>query len=89
MADRFDWDRWASDDDGWDTDTGAPGIGLFAKAIQVWSTGQLRPTSLAEAARVFNCDPARVIEAVEFHPFMYFSGPDDDYTRRLIEHDGE
>jgi hypothetical protein len=45
--------------------------------------------SVAEAARVFNVDPARVIEAVEIHSWMYLSGPHDDYTRLMIEHDGE
>lgn len=86
---RFDWPRWASDDDGWDTDTGAPGIGIFARAIQVWSSSQLRPTSVSEAARVFNCDPARVIEAVTWHHWMMLAGPHDDYTRLMIEHEGE
>jgi hypothetical protein len=85
----FEFDRWADDDNGWDGWCSAPGIALFGNAIQVWAICNGGMSSVADAARVFNCDPARIIEAVDSHYWMFLSGPHDDYARLMIEHEGE
>lgn len=90
MTDRFDFERWAHEElKTWDQDTGAPTIHHFGNALQVWSMFQNRDTSVAEAAKAFNCDPLRIIEAAQDHEWLFLSGPGDDYTRLLIQHDGE
>lgn len=86
---RFDWEKWSPDGDRFDTSTGAPGIFQLANAIQLWSIFQQRPTSVADAAAAFNCDPARVIEAVEEAYWMYLQGPRDNHAQLMIEHEGE
>lgn len=86
---RFSFEKWADEQTEWDTDTGAPGIELFGDAVQVWSVSQLRPTSVADAARAFNIAPERIVEAVEEHYWMLLDGPADDYERLMIEHEGE
>lgn len=83
------FEKWADEPDGFDITTGAPGIGAFANALQMWAINQRRPVSVAAAAVIFNFEIHRVIEAVEWHPYMLLSGPHDDYTRLMIEHDGE
>lgn len=73
------------DDEAWDLETGKPGIGLFAKAIQVWAVCQLekRPrVTVQQAAMAFRVKTGMVKTAVEWHPYMYLN---DD----LIEHEGE
>lgn len=85
----FSFDNWAEEADGWDTETGAPGIILFGDALQVWSISQNHPVSVADAARAFNISPARIVEAVEDHHWMLLVGPRHDYERLMIEHDGE
>lgn len=86
---RYDWETWSEQIDEWDQETGAPGIIQLGSAIQLWGLFQNRPASVADAAAAFNCDPARVIEAVEEHWWTYLDGPRDDYSRLMIEHDGE
>ena len=88
MTDKHEW-RWAPDEDGWDTDDGAVGIGLFSRAIQVWSAMQDHPTTVADAVAVFHVPPSAIIEAVEYHPWIFLSGPDDDFSKMVIDHDGE
>lgn len=86
--------KWSRDlflDEG-DHESGEAGFTLtqFANALQTWSFMQQgRPTSVAEAASVFNTDAATVIEAVESHHWMFLTGPRDAYDRLMIEHDGE
>lgn len=78
---------------GWDSDEGKPGIMLAANAIQFWSVRhyeartQRHPT-VRETALAFKMTDADVRQAVEAHPFMFLSGPDDP-TEQRIEHDGE
>lgn len=86
---RYDWDDWASNDMEWDADTGAPGLTSFGNAVQKWSVMQCRRTSVAEAARTFNCLPSRIVEAIDAHPWMFVEGPDDDFEKLMIEHEGE
>lgn len=85
----FTFDQWALDQTGFDLESGAPGIGTFANALQLWSIYQDQPVSVALAAVVFNVEPRRIIEAVEWHFWMFLTGPHDDYTRLMIEHEGE
>lgn len=74
----------------WDQKTGAPGIGLFSTAVQVWAICQDRlDISVADAAKTFNVEPYLIIQAVEYHPWMFLTGPCDDYAKLLIEHEGE
>lgn len=82
-------ERWAADEEVWDHETGAPSITHFGNALQVWSVLQNRSTSVADAAEAFNVAPGRIIEAVEESGWMYLAGPQDDYRRLMIEHDGE
>lgn len=82
------------DPESWNIDAGGdyaglPGIGIFSDALQVWSVVQEGPVSVASAARAFNCTAARIIFAVRRHSWMYLAGPDDDYEKLLIEHEGE
>jgi hypothetical protein len=84
--------KWAAPDDwgdsGWDHYTGAPTLGMMSGAIQVWSMLQdCQFTSVAEAAAAFKIPPERVIEAVNDHPWMFLSGPGDDYAKLIICHD--
>lgn len=88
-GERFTFDDW-SKGDSWDHDTGAPEIHEFANAVQHWAIFQNREkVTVAEAAAAFNCDPARIVEAVDVHHWMYRTGPDDDFTKMFIEHEGE
>lgn len=80
------------DVDGWDHDTGKPGIQTFGNAIQVWAilnSEAGRPSTVAAAAEAFSVAPRMVLEAVAAHYWMYLEGPDDDYTKMRIEHEGE
>ncbi len=82
---------WAADIAGWDQENGAPGIGLFGNAIQVWAIfqGPHHTVSVAEAAKAFNCDPQRIIQAVNDHSYMYLCGDSAKPLEQTIEHDGD
>ncbi len=87
---RFDFADWSADKIETDQETGAPGIASFANAVQMWSTNQLlRPTTVREAAAVFNVAPERIIQAVEYHYWMFLSGDPENPLDQTIEHDGE
>ena len=73
----------------WDHETGKPRVGLLGKAVQVWSGMQPKKTSIAKAAKVFNCSVEEIIDAVEFHPYMEIEGSDDDFDKMYIFHEGE
>lgn len=85
----FEIERWPEDEYEWDHETGTPGLAYFANAVQVWAFLQQRDVSVAEAARVFNVEPVRIVEAVDDHYWMDLDGPRDDYTRLMICHEGE
>lgn len=63
----------------------------FCTALQVWSF--MRPgntqASVREAAQQFDVTDDVIRMAVEEHPWMFLTGPDDDPTKQLIDHDGE
>lgn len=89
---KFTWDEWSDDDERWNPDTGEPGIAQFRNAIQLWSIFQNRPTSVAQAAEAFNCEPMRIVEAIDdgaAWSFIYLDGPRDDFAALMIEHEGE
>jgi len=87
---RYHWEEWSDDEYGWNSDTGAPGIVQFASAVSTWACMQRRPVSVAEAASVFNVDPVRVEQAMDEGVHMTFlTGPRDDFSKLMIEHDGE
>lgn len=75
--------------DEWDVETGKPGIAHVANAIQFWAIQQKKPPTVREAALAFNCDDQMIKLAVEWHYWMYISGPDDDPSKQIIEHEGE
>lgn len=78
------------DDYHWDPESGRPGIMQFASAVQIWSIWQPRShVTVAEAAAAFNCTGRMVRAAIEEHPWMFANGPDDDFTKQIIEHEGE
>lgn len=83
------WDDWAPESEDWNTDTGAPNFYKFQGLVQAWSLFQVGETSVAEAALALNVPASRIVEAASDHPYMYLTGPHDDYTRLIIEHDGE
>lgn len=84
---RYRIERWSPDPIGWQR--GAPGIIKVGMAIEAWAILQERDISVAEAARVFNIDADRVVEAVLAHPRMGVQGPSDDHARLFLVLDGE
>lgn len=85
-------DFFGADDEAWDHETGKPGIQLFANAIQVWAVCNLKPgraPSVANAAEAFAVDPRMIVEAVNANYWMFLAGPDNDFTKISIEHEGE
>ncbi|NTG86187.1 hypothetical protein G6L15_08515 [Agrobacterium rhizogenes] len=79
-------EEWNHEDDG------KVGIMLFGNAVQVWAifnTEASKPTDVASAATAFAVEPLMIIEAINDHPWMYIEGPDDDFSKMLIEHEGE
>lgn len=80
------------DADGWDHDTGRPGIHTFGNAVQVWAicnAGAGHPATVAAAATAFAVEPRMIAEAVTAHYWMYLSGSHGDFTKMQIEHEGE
>lgn len=75
--------------EGWDNETGKPGLGIFSNAVQVWSVRNFSTSTVAAAAEAFKVEPEIILAAVEAHPWMYLSGPGDDYSKLKIEHEGE
>lgn len=73
----------------WDSETGKPGIILFANAVQVWAVLQEGDVSVSRAATAFNVLPAMIVAAVKSHAWMFLTGPRDDFDKLLIEHEGE
>lgn len=72
-------DSWNQDRD----EDAAPGISLFANALQVWTMAQNKQVvTVHEAALSFNVRPEIIIQAVNYHAWMFLDGD-------LIEHDGE
>lgn len=83
-------DYFGSDADSWNHDEdGRPGIDLFASAVQVWAIMNGEGVTVAEAAKVFSCAPQMIVEAVEHHYWMMIEGPDDDFSKMIIAHEGE
>lgn len=66
-------------------------LSRFANALQCWSFMQGRPTSVAEAAMTFNTSPEIVMEAIDDSAWMFLTGEstETDFTKLMIEHDGE
>ena len=63
---------WASDPEGWDPETGMPGILATGRAIQIWMVlvAGSDPVWVPRIASTF-CLPAdRIREAVVEHPFL-------------------
>jgi hypothetical protein len=86
-------DFFGRDDDTWNhEDDGKIGVSLFGNAIQVWATFNTKAGLVATvggAALAFSVEPQMVIEAVNAHYWMFITGPDDDFTKMHIEHEGE
>ncbi len=84
---------FGQDDESWNHETdGKIGVSLFGNAVQVWAilnSNNGKPTTVSEAASAFSVDPLMIIEAVKYHYWMFISGPDDDFTKMKIEHEGE
>lgn len=84
------WNVGLSYDDHVDGDgSGRPGVGLFGRAVQVWASMQDGEVSVRDASKAFNCDDQMIVEAVAQHYWMFLSGPEDDFTKLMIEHEGE
>lgn len=68
--------------DHWDIDNDLPCQTGFCNTLSMWSWMQRRPTSVDEAAMVFNCTREVILQAVESHMWLYLDGDN-------IEHEGE
>lgn len=70
---------------------GEAGISMseLADAMQVWSLLQPGRTSVAQAAQAFNVTDKVILAAVDAHYWMFLSGPGEDPSKQLIEHEGE
>lgn len=79
------------DVDAFDLTADEAGISLseLAGAVQVWSLLQPGPTTVGEAASIFNVMIGTVRAAVDGHHWMFLSGPSDDPSKQIIEHEGE
>lgn len=66
---------------------GRPTLITLGNALLCWISLQHRPVSVPEAAITFNLPPAKIDEAVEFHPFLLLGGTSQT-GERLIEMDG-
>lgn len=76
-----------------DDDDDEPGIHerTLGSAIATWAWMQDSPTpqTVASASLAFNTTPEIVRRVIEQHPWAFISGPSDDPTKQIIEHDGE
>ena len=76
----------------WDSDTGKIGMGRFGSLIQDITIYCKKIKSVADVVALLDaseCSAQDVIDAVEEHPWMYLEGPTDDYSKLMIQHDGE
>lgn len=75
----------------YDEDSQEPGIHLdkLGMAIGHWAWMQEQQQSVASAALTFNTTPQIVRDAIEAYPWTLLTGPTDDPTKQMIEHDGE
>jgi hypothetical protein len=65
-------------------------LGQLGAAIATWAWMQSdHPQSVAMAALTFNTTTQNVRDAIAVHPWAFLSGPSDDPTKQVIEHDGE
>lgn len=86
----YAWDDWADDGTDWDAETGAPSKPHFAGVVQTYALMQQRDhVTVEEIATALNVQPRRVIEAVEWHYWMFLEGPDDQPLKQWIYHEGE
>ena len=70
-------------------DSGRPGIGLVASAIQFWALQNIgKSCTIGRAAAVFNMPAEAVAEAIDHHCWM-FRHEDAPLLEQQIEHDGE
>jgi hypothetical protein len=90
MTEEYAFEKFGAEEDGWDHETGAPGIILFSNAVQVWTRCQkYQPVSFADVAEAFNVPGKLVVEAVDFHPWLSLYGSGDDFKTTFVEHLGE
>ena len=83
-------DHFGSEAESWNHDEdGKPGINLFANAVQVWTIMNGDGATVAQAASAFACPPQMIVECVEHHYWMFLEGPDDDFSKMVIAHEGE
>lgn len=86
------WEREDFVDDLAEAEEVEPGIGWnsFGNALSAWVWMQARNKStVREASVAFNTSDAVIQAAVQDHMWMFITGPDDDPSRQIIEHDGE
>lgn len=87
----YEIDQWCEDGRAWDSDTSMPSKENIGSAISSWAWLQQRPCSVKEAAKVFNIRPDKVKEAIDYfegYPVCLI-GPPDDFSKLIIEHEGE
>jgi hypothetical protein len=63
----------------------------LGEAVSVWAWMQdsAEPQTVATAAKVFNTTPKLIRDALDEHPWCFWTGPDDNAELQTIEHDGE
>jgi len=97
MADVFQFDDWARDENGdyafeFDATDGKPSVYQMAGEIMSWVLFQNRlGVTVAEAAAAWNLPAHRIAEAIKLadNPYISLSSEGDDYTKVTIELDGE
>jgi hypothetical protein len=69
-------------------DVGLDDLGV---TVQVLSATRMQwgTMTVAEAAKLLNQHPVRIVEAVSAHCWMFVFGDRDDFTKLWIEHEGE
>jgi hypothetical protein len=68
-----------------------PGISLgqLGRAVMAWAWMQEEQQTVATAAMTFNARPEDIRLALDETMWVSWTGPKDDPTKQLIEHDGE
>lgn len=97
MSKVFEFDDWARDEKGdyafdFDATEGRPSIYGLSNEIMSWVLFQNRlRVTVDQAAKAWNLPAYRIAEAIRLaeNPYISLSSDGDDYTKVIIELDGE
>lgn len=63
----------------------------LSRAVQIWALGQPDPKpTILEIAKSFRVRPTLIVRAIQEHgsAFFHVIGPDDDFSKMRVDHDG-